>query len=161
MDYFKRTLSVLAWSSLAAILILAPCGTARAQDSSSAGVSQQPDKNGPNIAGCWQGNAFNDSQGNTSIQFFFQQTGKKLSKKHSTLDIEPAVSVHGPIIGKVSSAKFTFHGHMANGCNIKGHGTFQTPTSLEGGYSYVGKCYEMGFTSGEFSSVTRLGATCP
>ena len=84
MDYFKRTLSVLAWSSLAAILILAPCGTARAQDSRSAGVSQQPDKNGPNIAGCWQGNAFNDSRtkGNC-LEFDFSANCEKIQQKRS------------------------------------------------------------------------------
>ena len=161
MGRSTRTLSVLSLSLLATILILAPYGIARAQDSNDADVSQQPDTTVPNIAGCWQGNAFNDSQNETSILFFFQQTGKKISKKHSTIDLEPAVSIHGPILGKVSSSKFTFHGHMTNGCNISGMGFFQTDGSLTGNYHYVGQCFENGFTGGDFSKVVLLGASCP
>ena len=161
MNYLSRAFSVLAFGLLATVLILAPTGFALAQDASDEDASQPSKVLAPDISGCWQGNAFNDSQGNTSITFFFQQTKNKINKKHSTLDLESAVSVHGPIIGKVTATQFKFHGHMANGCNIKGHGTFQTPTSLEGGYTYVGQCFEHQFTGGSFSSVMRLGATCP
>ena len=160
MDYFSRTLSVLASVLLATVVILAPARFALAQDAND-DTSQQPDVTVPNISGCWQGDAFNDSQGNTSILFVFAQKKNKISKKHSILDLEGAVSVHGPIIGKVTATQFTFHGHMANGCNIKGQGFFQNDGSLTGNYHYVGKCFEMQFTGGDFSKVILLGPTCP
>jgi len=162
MDYFTRTLSVLAPSLLATVLILAPAGFAHGQDTNDEDVSQQPDTSVPNIAGCWQGNAFNDSQGETGILFFFQQTGKKLSKKHSTIDLEPAVSTHGPIMGKVLRTKFRFRGQMSNGCGINGIGSFENDGTLSGTYHYSGaKCIDKGITGGEFSKVTFLGASCP
>jgi hypothetical protein len=166
MDYFSRALSVLASVLLATVLILGPARFALAQDATDEGANSedstaQPKVLVPDIAGCWQGNAFNDSQGNTSITFFFQQTKNKISKKHSVLDLESAVSVHGPIIGKISLTQFIFHGHMANGCNIKGHGSFQNDNSITGGYTYVGKCFEHQFTGGSFSQVVFQGATCP
>jgi len=160
MDYFTRTLSVLASSLLAAFLILAPYGYAQAQDEDA--ISQLPDTSVPNIAGCWQGNAFNDSQGETSILFFFQQSGKKINKKHSTIDLEPAVSTQGPIMGKVSPANFRFKGQMSNGCGINGNGFFQNDGTLDGTYHYSGaKCIDKGITGGEFSKVMFLGASCP
>ncbi len=162
MNYFTRTLSVLASSLLAAFLIVAPYGAASAQDSNDEDESQQPDTSVPNIAGCWQGNAFNDSQGETSILFFFQQAGKKLDKKHSTIDLEPAVSTQGPIMGKVLRTKFRFKGKMSNGCGINGNGFFQDDGTLDGTYHYSGpKCIDKGITGGEFSKVTFLGASCP
>src|SRR5579863_10002369 len=141
MNRFSKTFSTLAAGLLAVVLILALHGIALAQDANDEDVSQQPDTSVPNISGCWRGDAFNDSQGNTSILFVFAQTKNKISKKHSILDLESAVPVHGPIVGKVSATQFTFHGHMANGCNIKGMGFFQNDGSLTGNYHYVGKCF--------------------
>ena len=160
MDYFSKTLSVLASLLLATVLILAPAGFALAQDANDEDASVEPKVLVPDLSGCWQGNAFNDSQGNTSILFFFQQKGKKINKKHSILDLESATSVTGPIIGKVKSTQFTFHGHMANGCNIKGTGFFQEDDSLTGNYHYVGQCFEHQFTGGDFSKVVFVGASC-
>lgn len=165
-DIFSRSLFLFAAGILATVLIWAHPGFALAQDAADEDVSAQPNAVVPNIAGCWQGTAFNDSQGNTSILFFFAQKKNKISKKHSTIDLENNVPVHGPIIGTVTPTGFKFHGHVAatgitKGCNIKGTGTFQTQTSLEGSYQYVGFCFEHQFTSGEFSNVNFLGATCP
>jgi hypothetical protein len=166
MNYFSRSFSVLVSALLVTLLISAPVGFALAQDATDADTSQQPDTTVPNISGCWQGNAFNDSQGNTSILFFFAQNQNKLRKANSTIDLESAVSVHGPIAGRVKTDHFTFHGHVAaagraNGCNIKGKGFFQNDGSLSGNYRYVGTCFEHQFTGGEFSEVVFLGATCP
>ncbi len=161
MKTHSKALSLFASLLLAATLILAPARFASAQDVSDEAVAGQPDKVlVPDIAGCWTGNAFNDSQGNTSISFFFQQTKNKISKKHSVVDLESNVPVHGPIIGKITLTQFKFHGHMANGCNIKGHGTFQMDNSITGGYTYVGKCFENQFTGGSFSKVVFVGPSC-
>src|SRR5260221_8388741 len=161
MNYFLRTFSLVASALLATVLILAPTGFALAQDATDEDAVPASKVIVPDISGCWQGNAFNDSQGNTSILFFFKQSGNKITMPNSTLDLESAVSVHGPIKGKVKLTTFKFHGHMANGCNIKGHGSFQSDNSLTGGYSYVGACFENQFTGGSFSKVVFLGATCP
>ena len=166
MEKSSRSWSLVAAGLFAAVLMTAAAGIAFAQDANDQDVPEQSTAQVQNISGCWQGNAFNDSQGNTLITFFFAQQRNKLAKKHSTLDLESAVSVHGPIAGKVKTDHFTFHGHVAaagaaNGCNIKGKGFFQTDGSLSGSYSYVGTCFEHQFTGGEFSQVTFLGATCP
>jgi len=164
MDYFPRTFSVLASGLLATVLILAPAGFARAQDANDDDSSQQPDTTVPNISGCWQGNAFNDSQGNTSILFVFAQAKNKINKKHSTFDLQSAVHVHGNIAGTVKPTQFKFHGKVdvgGGGCNIKGTGFFQNDGTLTGNYRYSGKCFENGFTSGDFSKVILLGPTCP
>jgi hypothetical protein len=165
MNKFSRTQSFLASGLLAAILISAPASFALAQDANAENASAQPATTVPNISGCWQGNAFNDSQGNTSILFVFAQKKNKISKKHSTFDLESAVHVHGPIAGKVKSDRFTFHGHVtgtgSNVCNIKGTGFFQMDGSLTGNYRYSGQCFEHQFTSGDFSKVIFLGPTCP
>ena len=161
MDYFPRTISVLASGLLATVLILAPAGLALAQDANDDDSSQQPDTTVPNISGCWQGNAFNDSQGNTSILFVFQQTKNKISKKHSTIDLQPATHVHGNISGTVKAAQFNFHGKVAKGCNIKGTAFIQNDGSLTGNYRYTGACFEHQFTGGDFSKVILLGPTCP
>ncbi len=161
MNYFSNTFSVIISSLLAIILVLALHGIARAQDGSDEDVSQQPDVTVPNVSGCWQGNAFNDSQSNTSILFVFQQTKNKISKKHSTIDLQPASHVHGHISGTVKPTQFNFHGKVASGCNIKGTAFINGDGSLSGNYHYAGKCFENGFTGGDFSKVILLGPTCP
>ena len=164
MDYFPRTLSVLASGLLATVLILAPAGLALAQDANDDDSSQQPDTTVPNISGCWQGNAFNDSQGNTSILFVFKQSKNKIKKKQSTFDLQSAVHVHGNIAGTVKATQFKFHGKVDVGgdqCNIKGTGFFQNDGTLTGSYRYSGQCFEHQFTSGSFSKVMLLGPTCP
>jgi hypothetical protein len=148
---------------LTALLILIHPGFALAQDANDDGVSEQSPPTIPNIAGCWQGNAFNDSQGNTQITFFFAQKQNKLVSP-STLGLGTAVSVQGGITGTVKSTKVKFHGNVSGtgfGCGIKGTGFFQSDNSLSGKYRYHGACFEHQFTSGEFSKVVFIGATCP
>ena len=164
MNYFSKALLALGSGLLAAVLTLAPAGFALAQDATDADVSQQPDTTVPNISGCWQGNAFNDSQGNTSILFVFKQSKNKINKKQSTFDLQSAVHVHGNIAGTVKATQFKFHGKVDVGgdqCNIKGTGFFQNDGTLTGSYRYSGQCFEHQFTSGSFSKVMLLGPTCP
>jgi hypothetical protein len=163
---FSRALLLLASVWLATVLILAPAGFALAQDANDEGANSedltQPQKVlVPNIAGCWQGNAFNDSQGNTSILFFFGQVKNKIKKKKSSLDLESAVPVTGNISGTIKLTQFSFHGKVGTGCNIFGTGFFQSDNSLTGNYHYSGVCIEHQFAGGEFSKVIFLGATCP
>ena len=161
MNYFSKTLSVLASGLLAVVLILALHGFAHAQDANDEAVAQQPDTTVPNVSGCWQGTAFNDSQGNTSILFVFQQKKNKISKKHSSIDIQPASRVRGNLSGTVKPTQFSFLGKVGSGCNIKGTAFIQGDGSLSGNYHYAGKCFEKGFTGGDFSKVKLLGPTCP
>ena len=161
MNLWSKTLSALASGLLAVVLILAPQGFAHAQDANDEDVSQLPDTTVPNVSGCWQGNAFNDSQGNTSILFVFQQTKNKIGKKHSTIDLQPATHVHGHISGTVKATQFSFHGKVGSGCNIKGTAFIQNDGSLTGNYHYAGICFEHQFTGGSFSKVILLGPTCP
>jgi len=158
MDYFSRAVLVLVSGLFGTVLTLAPYGYAHAQDENS--VSQLPDSKVLKLAGCWQGNAFNDGQNETSILFFFQQSGNKINQKHSTIDLEPT-STHGPIKGKVSRTRFRFSGKLSDGCGIFGGGSIQNDGTLTGRYTYTGNCVQMGIDSGEFSKVTFLGATCP
>jgi hypothetical protein len=160
MNHFSKTLSLLASGLLGTVLILTPSGFALAQDANDEDVSQVPDVTVPNVSGCWQGNAFNDSQGNTSILFVFQQTKNKI-KKNSSIDLQPASHVHGNISGTVKPTQFSFHGKVGSGCNIKGTAFIQNDGTLSGNYHYAGKCFENGFTGGDFSKVTLLGPTCP
>ena len=161
MNYFSRTLSVLASGLSAVVLILALYGFAHAQDAGNEDVSQLPDVTVPNVSGCWQGDAFNDSQGNTSILFVFQQTKNKINKKHSSIDLQSASHVHGNISGTVKPTQFSFSGKVGSGCNIKGTAFIQKDGTLTGNYHYAGKCFENGFTGGEFSKVKLLGPSCP
>ena len=161
MKCFSKTLSILGSGLLAGIFVLAPYGFALAQDANDEDLSQQPDVTVPNVSGCWQGNAFNDSQGNTSILFVFQQTKNKIGKKHSTIDLQPATHVHGHISGTVKATQFSFHGKVGSGCNIKGTAFIQNDGSLTGSYHYAGICFEHQFTGGSFSKVILLGPTCP
>ena len=161
MKCFSKTLSILGSGLLAGIFVLALYGFALPQDANDEDLSQQPDVTVPNVSGCWQGNAFNDSQGNTSILFVFQQTKNKITKKHSSIDLQPASHVHGNISGTVKATQFNFHGKVGSGCNIKGTAFIQTDGTLSGNYHYAGKCFENGFTGGDFSKVTLLGPTCP
>lgn len=163
MDRISKALALFA-SVLLAIVLLGQPGLAVAQDANDEDVSAPPKV--PNISGCWQGNAFNDSQGNTSILFFFKQTGGNvINKKHSTVNVEGNVSIHGPISGIVKATKFRFSGPVAgtgfNPCTIKGKGFFQMDGSISGNYHYAGNCFENQFTGGDFSKVEFLGATCP
>jgi len=160
MNHFSKTLSLLASGLLGTVLILTPSGFALAQDANDEDVSQVPDVTVPNVSGCWQGNAFNDSQGNTSILFVFQQTKNKI-KKNSSIDLQPASHVHGNISGTVKPTQFSFHGKVGSGCNIKGTAFIQNDGTLSGNYHYAGKCFENGFTGGDFSKVTLVGPTCP
>jgi len=161
MNLWSKTLSALASGLLAVVLILALQGFAHAQDANDEDVSQLPDTTVPNVSGCWQGNAFNDSQGNTSILFVFLQTKNKIGKKHSTIDLQPATHVHGHISGTVKATQFSFHGKVGSGCNIKGTAFIQNDGSLTGNYHYAGICFEHQFTGGSFSKVILLGPTCP
>ena len=164
MNYLSRAFSVIASALLVTLLILAPTGFALAQDANDDDISQQPDTTVPNISGCWQGNAFNDSQGNTSILFVFKQSKNKINKKQSTFDLQSAVHVHGNIAGTVKATQFKFHGKVDVGggqCNVKGTGFFQNDGTLTGSYRYSGQCFEHQFTSGSFSKVMLLGPTCP
>jgi hypothetical protein len=160
MNHLSKTLSLLASGLLGTVLILALQGFAHAQDANDEDVSQVPDVTVPNVSGCWQGNAFNDSQGNTSILFVFQQTKNEI-KKNSSIDLQPASHVHGNISGTVKPTQFSFHGKVGSGCNIKGTAFIQNDGTLSGNYHYAGKCFENGFTGGDFSKVTLLGPTCP
>ncbi len=165
MEGFSVRLSLVAAGLFAIALTLAPAGFAIAQDANDADATEQTEAKVPNISGCWQGNAFNDSQGNTLITFFFGQKKNKLSKKQSTFDLGGSVSVHGPISGAVKATKFKFKGPVAgtgfDPRTIKGIGFFQSDNSLSGNYQYAGKCFENQFTGGDFSKVIFLGATCP
>lgn len=165
MEGFSIRLSLIAAGLFAIALTLAPAGLALAQDANDADATEQTAAMVPNLSGCWQGNAFNDSQGNTLITFFFGQKKNRLSKKQSTFDLGGSVSVHGPISGKVKATQFKFHGKVTgtgfDPCIIKGTGFFQSDNSLTGNYNYAGKCFENQFTGGDFSEVIFLGATCP
>jgi len=166
MNYFSRALSVFASVFLASVLILGPARFAFAQDATDEGLNSedpadQPKVLVPDIAGCWQGDAFNDSQGNTSILVFFEQAKNKIKKKQSSLALGSAVSVTGHISGTIKLTQFSFHGKVGKGCNIKGTGFFQSDNSLSGNYHYSGVCFEHQFTGGDFSKVVFLGATCP
>jgi len=161
MEIYFKTSSLLASVLLATVLVLASAGFARSQDADDADVSQQPEMSVPNLSGCWQGNAFNDSQGNTLILFVFGQKKNKISKKQSSVDLQSATHVHGAIAGTVKPTQFTFHGKVFTGCNIKGTGFFQSDGSLSGSYRYFGVCFEHQFTGGDFSKVVLLGPTCP
>lgn len=142
-------------------MILAPTVFARAQDANDEDVAQQPEVAVPDVSGCWGGQAFNDSQGNDSIELFFAQKKNKINKKHSTLDLESAVPVQGKISGTVKPTQINFHGKVGKGCNIKGTAFIQNDGSLSGNYRYSGKCFENQFTGGDFSKVTLGGLPCP
>jgi hypothetical protein len=161
MGNFPRALSLLASGLLATVLILAHPGFALAQDANDADVSEQPEVTVPNISGCWQGNAFSNAQGNSGILFVFVQKKNKINKKGSTVGLQGGTTVQGKIAGSVKSTQFTFRGRVANGCNITGIGFLQSDGTYDGNYHYTGKCSEHGFTTGDFSEVTFLGATCP
>ena len=159
MRTFTRALSLLA-SGFATVMILAQPRPTLAQEPIHEDM-EQPQVTVPNLSGCWQGGAFNNSQGNSGILFFFVQKKNKINKKGSTVGLQGGTTVEGPIAGTVKSAKFTFHGRVANGCNIKGTGFLQSDGTYDGNYRYTGKCFENGFTTGDFSKVTFLGPTCP
>lgn len=165
MERFAVSLLLLSAGLLAIPLTLAPVGFALAQDANDADLAEQTAVKVPNLSGCWQGNAFNNFQGNTGILFFFAQTKNKISKKHSTFALQGGVELHGPIAGTVKATKFTFQGPVTgsgfNPCMIKGTGFFQSDDSIEGHYRFSGKCFEHQFTTGTFSKVMFLGATCP
>jgi hypothetical protein len=163
---FGKASSLVGAGLLAAVLLVSRAGFTFAQDVSDgdANMVEQPDSMVPDLSGCWQGNAFNDSQGNTSILFFFKQKKNKIQKKGSTFDLEGAVHVNGPISGTVKATQFTFKGPVTGtgfACHIKGTGFFQTDNTLTGNYRYSGPCFDNQFTSGSFSKVKFLGATCP
>jgi hypothetical protein len=162
---FGRALSFVGAGLLAVVLIVAHPGFTFAQDLSDgdAEVVEQPDAMVPNLSGCWKGTAFNDSQGNTSILFFFKQKKNKILKKGSTFDLRSAVHVNGAISGTVKATQFKFHGPVSGtgfACTIKGTGSFQMDNSLSGTYRYSGPCFDNQFTFGEFSEVKFQGATC-
>jgi hypothetical protein len=166
MGGFGRVLSLIGAGLLATVLFVTHPGFAFAQDvnDSDADVVEQPDTMVVNLSGCWQGTAFNDSQGNTSILLFFKQKQNKILKNGSTFDLESAAHVNGAISGKVKGTQFKFRGKVTGTgfpCSIRGTGSLQTDNTLTGGYRYSGQCFENQFTSGEFSKVTFLGATCP
>ena len=160
MEMYVKTSSLVASVLLATVMVLAPAGFARGQDANDEDPAR-PEMSVPNLSGCWQGNAFNDSQGNTMILFVFGQTKNKISKKSSSVDLQSATHVHGAIAGTVKPTEFTFHGKVFTGCNIKGMGFIQNDGSLSGNYRYFGVCFEHQFTGGEFSKVVLLGPTCP
>ncbi len=164
---FGRALSLIGAGLLATVLFVMHPGFAFAQDvtDGDAEVVEQPDASIPNISGCWQGNVFNDSQANTLVTFFFKQTGHKISKTKSTIDLESNVPIHGPIKGTVSATGFKAKGHVAaqgisQGCNIKVTAFSQNDGTYTGNFRYVGFCFDNQFTGGEFSKLTFLGLTC-
>ena len=166
MGVFGRALSLIGAGLFATVLFVTHPGFASAQDESDgdAEVVEQPDVTVPDLSGCWQGDAFNDSQGNTSIIFFFVQKKNKIKKSASSFDLQSAVPVHGAISGTVKATQFKFKGPVTGtgfACHIKGTGFFQTDNTLTGSYRYSGPCFDNQFTSGSFSKVTFLGATCP
>src|ERR1700687_16698 len=79
MGVFGRALSLIGAGLFATVLFVTHPGFAFAQDESDgdAEVVEQPDVTVPDLSCCWQGDAFNDSQGNTSIIFFFVQKKKQ------------------------------------------------------------------------------------
>lgn len=166
MGSLSRALSLIGTGLLATVLFVTHPGFALAQDvnDGDTNVVEQPDAMVVNLSGCWQGTAFNDSQGNTSILLFFKQKKNKILKNGSTFDLESAVHVNGAISGKVKGTQFKFHGPVSGtgfACSIRGTGSLQTDNTLSGTYRYSGQCFENQFTSGEFSKVMFLGATCP
>ena len=166
MGSLGRALSLIGAGLLATVMFVTHPGFAFAQDANDgdADVMEQPDAMVVNLAGCWQGTAFNDSQGNTSILLFFKQKKNKILKSGSTFDLESAVHVNGAISGKVKGTQFKFKGPVTGtgfACHINGTGSLQNDGTLTGGYRYSGPCFDNQFTSGSFSKVMFLGATCP
>lgn len=128
------------------------------------------------IDGCWTGTVANDSQGNNSITFTFDQNGKKLrhgsrvaagscaGRCGSYVRVGDSVTVFSPIGGAVDPTGFTFDGHFKFlapvplsvrapriGCRITGQGILQNDGSISGSYSYQGRCAVFGYVGGDFS----------
>ena len=130
-------------------------------------VVEQPDASVPNISGCWGSiDVFNDSQQNSTVVFFFKQKGHKIDKKKSTIDLEPHVSIHGPIKGKVLATQIRFRGHVSatgisQGCNINGNANLQNDGTYNGSFHFAGFCAEHQFAGGEFSGLAFGAPPCP
>ena len=163
-DIFSRSLFLFAAGILATVLIWAHPGFALAQDAADEDVSAQPNAVVPNIAGCWQGTAFNDSQGNTSILFFFAQKKNKISKKNSTIDLEANVLIHGPISGKVTSTHFRFTVMCSlqvspTGATSRGLHLSRRMVVTKEAFSTSGSASNINSRADEFSKL--VPATCP
>jgi hypothetical protein len=111
------------------------------------------------IKGCWIGDVTNDSFGNTTVEFLLDQRGDRIVMVKRPC---PGASscgssilfgdLGGTIGGKVSSTGFTFHGRVRasgnpaffpvgnRGCGIIGQGVLEQDGSIEGSYSFRGKC---------------------
>ena len=112
------------------------------------------------IRGCWMGNVTNDSFGNTTVEFLLDQRGDKIKIVKRPCPVASNCGgssilfgvFGGPIGGRANSTGFTFHGRVKaignpatfpvgnHGCGIVGQGVLQQDGSIEGSYSFRGRC---------------------
>jgi hypothetical protein len=96
------------------------------------------------IDGCWSGIAGAKTLGVGDAFFNFNQDGKKLLGKNTSL-LEfswagpPEKNAEGPLSGKVTSKGFKFKGSAGKGCNFKGDGEGNASV-LTGKIKFSGKC---------------------
>lgn len=146
------------------------------QDADAPAVSSRPDSGGPPLvtSGCWQGDVFNDAQGDGTITFVFKIKNGKILKSGSTYLIDytsEGLMEMGAISGKVTSTMFRWKGpavgNQGSQCAVAGIGIPVAGASfLDGRYQYNGKCTEVSgphnpFTGGGMGKLVFKGPTCP
>lgn len=179
MRLIAKDLTIVAGALALMLAFNAPAHTVRAQDQISdddaQDVSADPNTAGPPVvtAGCWQGEVFNDAQGDGTITFFFKIKHRKILKSGSTYHIEytsEGLSESGPISGKVNAKLFKWKGPAVGNknsqCSVSGVGSPVASTNfLDGNYTYKGKCTEVSgphnpFTGGSMGKLVFVGPTC-
>ena len=178
MDSIAKRLVALAGVLVLTLAIDTPTRIARAQspdsDATADGAISEPDTKGPPviISGCYQGNVFNDAQGDGTVTFFFHLNSVgKILKADSTYDIEydEGLSESGPISGKANATQFKWKGpavgNQGSQCRVAGIMRPAGQGSLVGSYIYSGKCREVSgphnpFTGGSMSKLVFVGASC-
>ena len=169
ISIFGRALSLIGAGLFAMVLFVTHPGFAFAQDFSDgdADAVEQPDATFPDITGCWGStDVFNDSQQNSTVMFVFGLKKSIIKKKKSSIDLEPNVSIQGPIKGKVLATEIRFRGHVSatgisQGCNINGTANLDNDGTYSGSFHYAGFCAEHQFSGGEFSGLALGALPCP
>ncbi len=96
------------------------------------------------IGGCWSGIAGDKASGTGDAFFDFNQDGKKLLGKNTSL-LEfswvgpPEANAEGPLSGSVTSKGFKFKGNAGKHCSFKGSGEGNS-SELIGKIKFSGKC---------------------
>jgi hypothetical protein len=179
MRVTSKKLTILAGAVALTLAFNAPaqiaCAQDQTQDTDAPDVSSDPNTASSPviIAGCWQGEVFNDAQGDGTITFFFKIKHGKILKSASSYDIEytsEGLSESGPISGKVNSKLFKWKGpavgNQNSQCSVSGVGSPVAGTNfLDGNYTYKGRCTEVAgphnpFTGGGMGKLVFLGPTC-